>query len=246
MRRRKISREFLPRCEKFFLSSFLPFEGAKRFGKWSALETNRPTGREKPLLNIRMLEQIPSAQSRCALSSSCFIIAFQLCDPDESFFFLFPREGGAQLCVRQGVPYNFPKTRHDRSSSLGVTAPREITRAGSASARGDLEKLSNRSCVYTPHSIFSCSNSLPSYYSLPLIIIANWSLVLFSPPSSVSLFAPSSRHIMKTVPWLWQQLPSFARGNHGRFSEDFAPWPGRVGRCRLLVFLRLFVSYVVH
>lgn len=40
-----------------------------------------------------------------------------------------------------------------------------------------------------------------------------------------------------------EQLPSFALGNHDRFSEDFAPWPGRAGRRRLLVFLRLFVSY---
>jgi len=39
-----------------------------------------------------------------------------------------------------------------------------------------------------------------------------------------------------------EQLPSFARGNHDRFSENFAPWPGRAGH-RILVFLRLFVSY---
>lgn len=43
---------------------------------------------------------------------------------------------------------------------------------------------------------------------------------------------------MKTVPRLSSVASEFrARGNRDRFSEDFAPWPGRVG-CRLLL-LRL-------
>lgn len=81
---------------------------------------------------------------------------------------------------------------------------------GIESARGDLarcdnEKLSNRSCVYTLRSIFSCANTLPGYYSLPLIIIArvcslsfSLSLALFLLPSLCS----SSWRIMKTVPRL--------------------------------------------
>lgn len=99
----------------------------------------------------------------------------------------------------------------DRSSFLArVTAPREIARGiEAARAQGDLarcdkEKLFNRSCVYTLRSIFSCSNSLPGYYSLPLIIIANWSLAFFL-SLSPSLYSSSWR-IMKTVLCLWSSF----------------------------------------
>jgi len=67
-------------------------------------ENESPDREEKPLLNIRMLEQVPSAQS--ATNGFCFIIAFQLCEPDESFL-----EKDVFNCVRQDVPRNFPKTR---------------------------------------------------------------------------------------------------------------------------------------
>lgn len=165
-----------------------------------------PDREEKSPLNIRMLEQIPSAQSRAA-SSFCFIIAFQLCDRDESFL----KEERCSIACDKTRRTIFQKHARSLVLSRGALLRRAKLHAGlkeEISRSAITEKHSNRSCVYTLRSIFSCSNSLPCYYSLPLIIIANWSLVLpvsFSPPLPLSFsFSPcsSSWRIMKTVPWL--------------------------------------------
>lgn len=157
------------------------------------VENESSGGKENSLLNIRMLQQILSARSRC--EQFFFIIAFVV------FLKKFSWKGDApiQLCVNAWrIILRFPLVH--------ITALRKIRR-GIESTRDDShdnEKSTSLIALYTHCSrYFLAPNFLPSYYSLSLslllslIIIANGSPVLFF---FLYLCLSSWRIIMKTIP----------------------------------------------
>lgn len=129
-------------------------------------------GKENSLLNIRMLEQILSARSRC--EQFFFIIAFVVLRNEK----IFLKRGRARPIVRQRtMSHNFVTsyTRSPSSCLMHVTASRKITR-GIESARGDLRD-NEKSTPLIALSYTCCSRYFLA--RIPCLVIISLSLSFF-------------------------------------------------------------------
>jgi len=152
-------------------------------------------------------------------------------------------------CVRQDVPRNFPKTQYVWSLvsflagviaklHAGLKARKEISRG--VITKNSLIALAY---IYVALDIFLLEFSP----RLLLTAVDNYCELVFRVLSisfSLPLLVKLAYYENGALPPL-EQLPSFARGNHDRFSENFAPWPGRAGH-RILVSFFVSLFHIVH
>lgn len=184
------------------------------------VENESSGGKENSLLNIRMLQQILSARSRC--EQFFFIIAFVV------FLKKFSWKGDApiQLCVNAWrIILRFPLVHITQNQKRGT----ESTRDDSC----DNEKSTSLIALYTHYSrYFFAPNFLPSYYFLSLFLSFT---VVDNYCKWISRFLFLSLSLLVELTYYYEndseQLPSFARDNRDHFSlsEDFASWSRCVG-----------------